>query len=98
MPACLEVCPTGSRKFGNVLDPESEVAYILRNKRVFVLKEEVGTLPRFFYYFDERGSRYRDPAGEHAPDGHACASSCEGHACATPEDDRTDAAGNGGAA
>ncbi len=23
-------------------------------KRVFVLKEEVGTLPRFFYYFDER--------------------------------------------
>lgn len=61
MPACLEVCPTGSRKFGNVLDPESEVAYILREKRVFVLKEEVGTLPRFFYYFDERGSRYREP-------------------------------------
>ena len=21
MPACLEVCPTGARKFGNVLDP-----------------------------------------------------------------------------
>ncbi|MBU6402426.1 MAG: 4Fe-4S dicluster domain-containing protein [Verrucomicrobia bacterium] len=51
-PACLEVCPTGSRKFGNALDPRSEVGYILRNKRVFVLKEEVGTLPRFFYYFD----------------------------------------------
>lgn len=51
-PACLEVCPTGSRKFGNILDPESEVSYILKNKRVFVLKEEVGTLPRFFYYFD----------------------------------------------
>jgi len=51
-PACLEVCPTGSRKFGNILDPDSEVSYILKNKRVFVLKEEVGTLPRFFYYFD----------------------------------------------
>ena len=51
-PACLEVCPTGSRKFGNILDPNSEVSYILKNKRVFVLKEEVGTLPRFFYYFD----------------------------------------------
>lgn len=51
-PACLEVCPTGSRKFGNILDPESEVSYILKNKRVFILKEEVGTLPRFFYYFD----------------------------------------------
>jgi Fe-S-cluster-containing dehydrogenase component len=61
MPACVEVCPTGSRKFGNVLDPDSEVSYILREKRIFVLKEEVGTLPRFFYYFDERGSRYHEP-------------------------------------
>ena len=51
-PACLEVCPTGARKFGNILDPNSEVSYILKNKRVFVLKEEIGTLPRFFYYFD----------------------------------------------
>lgn len=52
-PACLEVCPTGSRTFGNVLDPDSSISYILKNKRVFVLKEEVGTLPRFFYYFDK---------------------------------------------
>ncbi len=52
-PACLEVCPTGARKFGNALDPNSEVAYILKNKRVFIqLKEELGTSPRFFYYFD----------------------------------------------
>ncbi len=68
LPACLEVCPTGSRKFGNVLDPSSDVAYILRNKRVFVLKEDVGTLPRFFYYFDERGSRYADPEAPAAPE------------------------------
>ena len=68
MPACLEVCPTGSRKFGNVLDPNSEVAYILKHKRVYVLKEDVGTVPRFFYYFDERGSRYHEPiAGEFGP-------------------------------
>jgi Fe-S-cluster-containing dehydrogenase component len=66
MPACLEVCPTGSRKFGNVLDPDSEVAYILKHKRVYVLKEEVGTVPRFFYYFDERGSRYSEPLGAEA--------------------------------
>ncbi len=64
LPACLEVCPTGSRKFGNVLDPDSEVAYILKHKRVYVFKEEVGTIPRFFYYFDERGSRYRDPLAD----------------------------------
>lgn len=71
MPACLEVCPTGSRKFGNVLDPESEVAYILRQKRVYILKEEVGTLPRFFYYFDERGSRYHEPISPAEPGGGA---------------------------
>ena len=67
LPACLEVCPTGSRKFGNVLDPNSEVHYILKHKRVYVLKEEIGTLPRFFYYFDERGSRYREPAAPANP-------------------------------
>ncbi|MHC4975790.1 MAG: 4Fe-4S dicluster domain-containing protein [Planctomycetota bacterium] len=54
MPACLEVCPTGARKFGNVLDPNSSVSQILKTKRVFVLKAELGTLPRFFYFFDER--------------------------------------------
>ena len=54
MPACLEVCPVGARHFGNILDSESDVAAILKTKRVFVLKEEAGTMPRFFYYFDER--------------------------------------------
>jgi len=67
LPACLEVCPTGSRKFGNVLDPTSEVHYILKHKRVFVLKADVGTLPRFFYYFDERGSRYHEPIAPDRP-------------------------------
>ncbi len=52
MPACLEACPTGARVFGNLLDPESEIRWVLDNKRVFVLKEELGTRPRFFYFFD----------------------------------------------
>lgn len=52
-PACLEACPTGARIFGNVLDPNSEISFVLKHKRTFVLKEEVGTVPRFFYYFDE---------------------------------------------
>lgn len=52
-PACLEACPTGARKFGNIVDPDSEVAHILRSKRVFIqLREELGTSPRFFYHFD----------------------------------------------
>lgn len=51
-PACLEACPTGSRKFGNILDPESEVSQILRKKHVYILKEELNTIPSFFYFFD----------------------------------------------
>jgi Fe-S-cluster-containing dehydrogenase component len=51
-PACLEVCPTGARKFGNLLDPNSEVRKIIETKRVYVFKEELGTRPRFFYFFD----------------------------------------------
>jgi Fe-S-cluster-containing dehydrogenase component len=50
-PACVEVCPVGARKFGNLLDPESEVRYIIENKRVLVLKEELNTLPKFFYFY-----------------------------------------------
>jgi Fe-S-cluster-containing dehydrogenase component len=64
LPACLEACPTGARKFGNILDPQSEVAQILRTKRVFVLKEEAATMPRFFYYFDERNPRPRTDGAE----------------------------------
>ncbi len=52
MPACLEACPTGARVFGNLLDPDSDIRWVLDNKRVFVLKEELGTMPRFYYYFD----------------------------------------------
>ncbi len=59
MPACLEACPVGARKFGNVLEPDSEVTQILKTKRIYVLKEEAGTLPRFFYYFDERRPQIR---------------------------------------
>lgn len=52
LPACLEACPTGARVFGNLLDPDSDIRWVLANKRVFVLKEELGTKPRFFYFFD----------------------------------------------
>ena len=51
-PACLEACPTGSRKFGNLLDPNSEVRNIIQEKRIFVLKEDLKTYPHFYYFFD----------------------------------------------
>jgi len=50
-PKCVEVCPVGARKFGNLLDPDSEIRYILKNKRVLILKEELNTRPKFFYFF-----------------------------------------------
>ncbi len=50
-PACVEICPVGARKFGNLLDPNSEIRYCIQNKRVFRLKEDVGTNPKFYYFF-----------------------------------------------
>ncbi|MBI5683315.1 MAG: 4Fe-4S dicluster domain-containing protein [Deltaproteobacteria bacterium] len=50
--ACVEVCPVGARKFGNLLDPESEVRKILEKKKVFRLKAELNTYPKFFYFID----------------------------------------------
>jgi molybdopterin-containing oxidoreductase family iron-sulfur binding subunit len=50
-PKCVEVCPVGARKFGNLLDPESEIRYILENKRVLILKEELNTQPKFYYFY-----------------------------------------------
>jgi molybdopterin-containing oxidoreductase family iron-sulfur binding subunit len=52
LPACLEACPTGARVFGNLLDPNSDIRYVLENKVVFRLKEDLGTEPKFWYYTD----------------------------------------------
>ena len=48
-PACVTVCPAGARKFGNVKDPDSEVAKIIEQERVRTLKPELGT-KAFVYY------------------------------------------------
>ncbi len=53
LPACVEICPTGARQFGNLLDPKSDINYILHNKRVYIFKQEAGTSPRFYYWFDK---------------------------------------------
>jgi molybdopterin-containing oxidoreductase family iron-sulfur binding subunit len=50
-PACVEVCPVGARKFGNLLDPDSEIRYVIEHKRVLVLKQELNTVPKFFYFY-----------------------------------------------
>jgi Fe-S-cluster-containing dehydrogenase component len=52
LPACAEACPTGARVFGNLLDPDSEIRWVLANKKVFRLKEDLKTEPRFWYFTD----------------------------------------------
>jgi molybdopterin-containing oxidoreductase family iron-sulfur binding subunit len=50
-PACVETCPMGARKFGNLLDPDSEIRRVMDRKRVLVLKEELATHPQFYYFY-----------------------------------------------
>jgi Fe-S-cluster-containing dehydrogenase component len=52
LPACAESCPTGARVFGNLLDPDSDIRWVLEHKQVFRLKEDLGTEPRFWYFMD----------------------------------------------
>lgn len=46
---CVEACPVQARKFGDLNDPNSSVSKLLRTRRVFRLKEELGTEPRIWY-------------------------------------------------
>jgi molybdopterin-containing oxidoreductase family iron-sulfur binding subunit len=50
-PACVEICPVGARKFGNLLDETSEIRVLMQEKRVFVLKEDLNTQPKFYYFY-----------------------------------------------
>ncbi|NNG01377.1 MAG: 4Fe-4S dicluster domain-containing protein [Desulfobacteraceae bacterium] len=52
LPACAEACPTGARVFGNLLDPDSEIRFVLKNKKVYRLREDLGTDPKFWYFID----------------------------------------------
>jgi Fe-S-cluster-containing dehydrogenase component len=48
-PACVDACPFGARRIGNVLDPADPVTRIIEDERVSVLKEEYGTKPQVYY-------------------------------------------------
>ncbi len=55
VPACVAACPRGARVFGDLEDPESPVRKILAEKRVDVLKPELGTEPKVYYIGFEKG-------------------------------------------
>ena len=49
MPACVEVCPSQARIFGDLDDPQSSPSRVLKEKKSFRLKEEKGTQPNVHY-------------------------------------------------
>src|SRR2546422_3796628 len=49
LPACVSVCPTECRIFGDLDDPASEVARIAGHEAIAVRKPEKGTLPKVIY-------------------------------------------------
>ena len=60
LPACVSVCPTECRIFGDLDDPTSEVAQIAQREAITVRKPEKGTLPKVFYLGADDSV---DPAG-----------------------------------
>ena len=49
LPACVEVCPSKARIFGDQDDAGSQIAQVLRVNKSFRLKEEAGTRPNVHY-------------------------------------------------
>lgn len=49
IPYCVESCPAGARIFGDLANPKSEAAKLLKKHNNFVLKKEEGTKPNVFY-------------------------------------------------
>src|SRR5262245_15609326 len=83
-PACVSVCPTECRIFGDLDDPTSEVAQIVQREAFTVRKPEKGTGPKIFYlsaeetliqpeiaarpFFFKEGSVHLRPLGAPVPD------------------------------
>jgi Fe-S-cluster-containing dehydrogenase component/formate-dependent nitrite reductase membrane component NrfD len=49
LPSCVIVCPTECRIFGDLDDPSSEVARIVKAEAIALRKPEKGTQPKVFY-------------------------------------------------
>jgi tetrathionate reductase subunit B len=50
LPACVTTCPTKARTFGDLKDPNSEVARLLKdNNGVRVVNRETDTQPNIYY-------------------------------------------------
>jgi ferredoxin len=52
LPYCVEACPSGARIFGDIKNPKSEVAMLLKKHKPTVLKPGEGTKPNVYYIRD----------------------------------------------
>jgi len=50
VPACVEACPAGAIRFGNLNDSTSEVAHKSKEPESFRLLEKLGTDPKIYYH------------------------------------------------
>jgi len=51
IPACVETCIGKSRHFGDLNDPDSEVAQLLATHDSYVIYPEAGTVPAIYYIY-----------------------------------------------
>ena len=49
VPACMQLCPGRARYWGDLDDPESEVAKAIEGRETLRLFEEAGTEPNVYY-------------------------------------------------
>ena len=48
-PACVQSCTSKALHFGNLNDPDSQIAQLIKAHRTVCLQEQMGTQPRVFY-------------------------------------------------
>jgi Fe-S-cluster-containing dehydrogenase component len=65
VPACVEACPTGAIRFGNLSDPNDPVSQEAHSANAFRLLARIGTEPKVYYKSNEGWVRKLvEPAGQ----------------------------------